>query len=200
MRTILAAAAFALVAAPASAASLDVPSGTYTLDPSHTSIVWKVSHLGFSNYTGLFERAGINATVDLDAGDIAKSTLSVTVDGQGVETLHPGSKDFNAEVESEQILNTAAMPEITFTSTSIDVTGDTTAVINGELTLNGQTHPFALDATLNGAANHPMSGTPVIGVSAVGTLDRTEWGINFLAGPIGTEVAVEVEAEFLLQE
>ncbi|MEM6762557.1 MAG: YceI family protein [Pseudomonadota bacterium] len=200
MRTILAAAAVAFTAGPAFAASLDVPSGTYNVDPSHASVVWKISHLGFSNYTALFDREGISATVELDAENVANSTLSVTLNGLSIETLDPGEKDFNAEIESARILNAAEFPEIVFTSTGIEITSDTTAVINGELTLNGQTHPFSLDTQLNGAGNHPMSGQPIIGVSAEGVLDRTVWGVDFLAGPIGTEVAVEIEAEFLLAE
>ncbi|MEM6762340.1 MAG: YceI family protein [Pseudomonadota bacterium] len=199
MRMILAAAA-SLIALPALAESVDIPSGTYTVDNTHASVVWKVSHLGFSNYTGKFDRSGIDATVNLDADNVANSTLNVTLDGQAVNTGHPGDKDFNAEVEGPKFLNTVEFPSITFTTTSIDVTGANTAVINGDLSLSGQTHPFSLDATLNRAADNPMSGKPMLGVSATGTLDRTTWGVNGLAGPIGTEVAIEVEAEFILSE
>ncbi|MEM7695608.1 MAG: YceI family protein [Pseudomonadota bacterium] len=199
MRTMIAAAAATMIALPAAAQSLDVPSGTYVLDKGHASVLWKLSHLGFSNYTGQFDRAGLDATVELDADNVANSTLAVTIDGQAVTTLNPG-KDFDSEIEGEKFLNTVAFPEITFTTTSIEVTGDTTATINGELSLSGQTHPFTLEATLNGAGAHPFSGTPTIGVSAEGVLDRTTWGINTFAGPIGTDVTVVVEAELSLAE
>ncbi|MEM0907569.1 MAG: YceI family protein [Pseudomonadota bacterium] len=208
MRLVLAAAtaaSVAVMALPAHAASLDVPSGTYVSDPTHTSVTWKVSHLGLSFYTGSFDRGGIKATVELDADDVAKSTLSATISGTEVVTLHPvaldpRNVDFDSKVASDEFLNAGTFPEITFTSTGIEVTGDNTANITGELTLNDQTHPVVLDATLNAAVEHPMSGTPVLGVSAVGTIDRTLFGVNALAGPIGTMVSVEIEAEFLAQQ
>lgn len=197
MRFALAAVATLALALPVAAQSLDVPSGTYSADQQHTSISWKVTHMGFSNYTGMFDRSGIDATVELDADDVANSTLSVTLNGQGVRTLHPTEKDFDGEIKSDMFLNTAANPEISFETTGVEVTGDTTAVITGDLTINGQTHPLALDATLNKAANHPMSGAPTLGITATGVIDRTEYGINTLAGPIGTDVTVEIQAEFV---
>lgn len=196
MRLLLAAASLAL-ALPAHAQSLDVPSGTYAIDPSHTSVLWKVSHLGFSNYTGTFARDAIDATIDLNADDVAASSLSVTINGQEVRTLHPGEKDFNAEIESAMFMNTEANPEITFTSTGIEVTGENTAIITGDLTVNGQTHPVELDTTLNRAAAHPMSGTPTIGISATATLERSRFGNDGLLGPISDAVSLVIEAEFI---
>ncbi len=59
---------------------------------------------------------------------------------------------------------------------------------------------MTLEAQLNAATEaHPMTGAPVFGISARGTIDRTQWGITSLAGPIGTEVTIEIEAEFAQQ-
>ena len=138
MRLILAAATAAFIPFHASAQSIDIPSGTYTLDQSPASVLWKISHLGFSNYGGLFDRAALDATVELDADDVANSTLSVTVNGQEVRTLHPGEKDFNSEIEAQFFIS-VENPEITFTTTSIEVTGENTANIDGDLTFNAIT-------------------------------------------------------------
>lgn len=200
MRFLLAAAASLALVLPASANGLDVPSGTYKNDPSHTSILWKVSHLGYSTYTGTFARSAIDATIELDADDVANSELSVTLNGQEVETLHPGDTDFNAEIESDMFMNTAEYPEITFTATSIEVTGDNTADITGDLTIAGQTHPLVLSTTLNRAADHPMAGTPALGITATGSLMRSAYGNEGLLGPISDEVSVEIQAEFMLQQ
>lgn len=200
MRFILVAAASLALALPAAANSLDVPSGTYKNDPSHSSILWKVNHIGYSNYTGTFARGAIDATIELDADDVTNSQLSVTLDGQSVETLHPGDTDFNAEIESDMFMNTAEFPEITFTATGIEVTGENTADITGDLTIAGQTHPMVLATTLNKAADHPMAGTPALGVSATGTLMRSAYGNEGLLGPISDAVTVEIQAEFMLQQ
>ncbi|MEM9224560.1 MAG: YceI family protein, partial [Pseudomonadota bacterium] len=149
MRLLPAAAAVAVVAlasSPVAAQSIDVPSGTYALDKTHASIVWKVSHIGYSTYTGMFQRGAIDATITLDAEDVAKSSVTATIEGTGVETLHPvdfdpRGTDFNAEVAGDKFLNANSFPAITFKSTGIEVTGDNTANISGELTLNNATHP-----------------------------------------------------------
>lgn len=197
MRFALAAAASIALALPATAQTLDVPSGTYVNDPAHTSITWKVSHLGYSNYTGMFARDAVDATIALDAEDVANSSLDVTIDGQEVRTLHPGSEDFDAEIASDQFLNTAQSPEIRFTTTGIEVTGENTATITGDLTIADETHPFTLDATLNKAAPNPVTGQPVLGITATGTLMRSQYGVDGLLGPISDEVSVEIQAEFM---
>ncbi|RAI04510.1 polyisoprenoid-binding protein [Acuticoccus sediminis] len=189
--------ALVLPVLPASAQSLDIPSGTYKNDPTHSSIVWKVTHLGFSTYTGMFAREGISATVELDAEDVSKSKLTVTLAGDQVRTLHPGDKDFDAEIASPMFMNTVEFPEVTFTSTSIEVTGDNTAEITGDLTIAGQTHPLTLHTTLNQAGEHPMAGMPAFGISATGTLLRSEYGNEGLLGPVSDEVSLEIQAEFL---
>ncbi|UOM35970.1 YceI family protein [Acuticoccus sp. I52.16.1] len=200
MRLMLAAATTLALMLPASAESLDIPSGTYKNDPTHSSIVWKVSHIGFSTYTGMFAREAIDATIELDADDVANSKLSVTLAGREVRTLHPGDTDFNAEIASAMFMNTAEFPEVTFTATEIDVTGENTADITGELTIAGQTHPLTLKTTLNQAANHPMAGTPALGITATGSLMRSQYGNEGLLGPISDEVTIEIQAEFMKQD
>ena len=200
MRRLLAAALVSAIAVPAAAQSIDIPSGTYTNDRTHTAVVWKLNHIGFSTYTGMFDRAGIAATVELDADDVSQSSLTVDMSEVAIVTAHPiehdpRSIDFDEEIASPMFLDSASKP-ISFTSTAIEVTGDNTADITGDLTLNGQTHPVVLKATLNQAMVHPMAGVPAFGISATTTIDRTEWGIDALAGPVGTDVTLSIDAEF----
>jgi len=204
MRTFIAAAVVAF-AMPAAAETLDVPSGTYVLDKTHASVVWKVSHLGFSTYTAMFDRAGIDATITLDADDVAKSSLTASVDATAVLTGHPIEADprgidFDEEIASDMFLNATAFPVVTFESTGIEVTGEKTAKITGNLTMNDQTHELVLDTTLHGAGDNPMSGTPHLGIAATGVIDRTMYGINTLAGPVGAEVTLEIEGEFTYKQ
>ncbi len=200
MRRLLAAALVSALTLPAAAQSLDIPSGSYSNDRTHTAVVWKINHFGFSTYTAMFDRAGIAATVELDAEDVSKSTLTVDMADAAIVTAHPiefdpRSIDFDEEIASPMFLDSATKP-IRFQSTAIEVTGENTAKITGDLTLNGQTHPVVLDATLNQAIVHPMAGIPAFGISASAVIDRTTWGIDALAGPVGTDVTLEIAAEF----
>ena len=127
--------------------------------------------------------------------------VTATIDPASVDTNYPADdKDFDAEIASDMFLNAAKFPEITFVSKSIELTGDNTGTVTGDLTLNGQTREETLDVTFNTALNpHPMSQKPAVGFSGAMTVDRTEYGIEALAGPVAAEVLLEIEAEFVPQ-
>jgi polyisoprenoid-binding protein YceI len=191
------------VAAAPAEAPVDVPAGAYTIDPMHTSILFRVDHLGFSNYTARFKKA--TANLQFDPNNLSASTVTVVVDAKSLETdfPDPAKVDFNAQLLGESWLNGAKFPEITFRSTSVEPTGARTMRINGELTLRGVTRPMVLEARFNGGyRGHPMDPNARIGFSAKGVLKRSEFGITYGIPAPGTtmgvsdEVNVIVETEF----
>ncbi len=186
------------LAAPLAAAPIDAPSGKYEADLTHTSVTWRVKHLGLSNYTARF--AKIASTVDLDAANPANSRLVVTIDPKSVRTdfPFPDKTDFDKEIATDgRFLDGAKFPEIKFVSTRIAVTGANTAKITGDLTLRGVTKPVTLDAVLNGTAKaNPMMGAERIGVSARGTINRSDWGMSFGTQFVGDAVELQIEAEY----
>jgi polyisoprenoid-binding protein YceI len=182
---------------------MDAPAGAYTIDPAHTSVLFRVSHVGFSNYTARFKRA--SAQLQLDPKNLAASSVTVTIDAKSLETDYPNvaEVDFNAELTGEQWLDAAKYPDITFRSTKVEVTGARTMRIHGDLTIRGVTRPITLETRLNGGyAGHPMDKHARVGFSAHGTLKRSEYGIAFgIPAPgttfgVGDEVEVIVETEF----
>jgi polyisoprenoid-binding protein YceI len=187
----------------AAVAPVDVPAGAYTLDPAHTSVIFKISHLGFSNYTARFKKS--SAQLQFDPTNLAAATVEVTVDANSLETDYPdpATVDFNAQLLGEQWLNGAQFPAITFRSTSVEPTGPRTMRINGELSMRGVTRPMTLEATLNGGyASHPMEKSARIGFSAHGTLKRSDFGMSMgMPAPgttfgVGDEVTAVIETEF----
>ncbi len=189
-------------AAPA-ATPVDVPAGTYTIDKSHASLIFRVDHLGFSNYTARFRQ--FDATLTFDPLNLAASSVAVTVDPRSLETdfPDPATLDFNAQLQGEQWLSSAQFPQMTWQSTSVEVVGPRRMKIHGDLTLRGVTKPVTLDATFNGGyAGHPMDPHARIGFSAHGTLHRSDFGMSYgipePGSKMGVSDAVEVivEAEF----
>ena len=179
--------------------TLNLPAGTYTADLAHSSIIWKISHLGLSNYTARF--TDFEATLDIDPNAPEDAMLSVTIDPTSVFTGYPNpeQEDFDAKIgEGAQFLNGEAFPEITFNSTDVTVTGPMTADVTGDLTLLGVTMPLTLDVTLNGSVeSNPFSGRPTLGFSATGSLNRTDYGLTYLSGRgIGDTVELVIQAEF----
>jgi polyisoprenoid-binding protein YceI len=189
--------------APAQPTVVDVPAGDYTLDKSHASLIFRVNHLGFSNYTARFKH--FDAQLEFDPANLSASSVNVTVDPRSLETdfPDPATLDFNAELQGEKWLDAAKFPAITFRSTAVEVTGSNTLRITGDFSLHGVTRPLTLDATFNGGyAGHPMDPHARIGFSAHGTLKRSEFGIAYGIPAPGTkmgvsdEVAVTIETEF----
>jgi polyisoprenoid-binding protein YceI len=179
------------------------PAGTYILDKTHASLLFRVNHLGFSRYTARFTR--FDAMLEFLPDTPTKSQLTATVDARSLETDYPdvATVDFNAMLQNETWLNAQQFPEMRYRSLRIERTGFDTARIHGELTLRGVTRPVALDAKFNGGypgmARDPHAR---IGFSAQGTLRRSEFGMTFaIPAPgttmgVGDEVEVIIEAEF----
>lgn len=162
----------------------------YTIDPAHTLVSFQLNHLGFSKTIGWF--GDVTGTIDYQADDITASSVSATLAVGSVNTNHD---ERDGWIKSDKVLNVAANPSITFTSTGIVRTSDTTGTITGELTMNGQTLPVTLDATFNGAGENPISKQQTLGVSATGTLIRSDWGVSAFAGPLGDAVSIQIELE-----
>jgi polyisoprenoid-binding protein YceI len=193
---------FLLAPITASAAGMtavsEMPSGVYTLDKTHASVTWKVSHLGLSNYTARF--TSIDAELNFDTKDPTKSTLTASVDPASVRTDYPNAaeKDFDAKLaKGKEWFNAGEFPKISFVSKKITMTGKNTGDVTGDLTLLGITKPVTLNVTFNGAyLKKPFVEAPGIGFSATATLKRSDWGFKTYVPMIGDDVTLLIETEF----
>jgi polyisoprenoid-binding protein YceI len=188
-------------AAPATTATtsapLDVPAGAYTTDDAHSSLLFRVVHLGFSNYTGRFK--SFDTQLQFDPANLAASSVEVSVDPNSLDVEHP-PEGFLAELLGAQFLDAGQFPELTYRSTAVESTGPNTVKITGDLTLHGVTHPVVLNATLNGGyAGHPMDPNARIGFSARGTLKRSDFGISYGIPAPGTTLGVSDEVEVIVE-
>lgn len=187
-------------AAPVTPAKVDLPAGEYKLDKLHSSLLLRVSHLGFSNYVARFKT--FDAQLQFDPNDHATASLSVTVDPKSLDVENPPA-GFLDSLLGKDWLDTAQFPELTYRSTSVEVTGPNAMRITGDLTLHGVTKPVVLEATFNGGYDgHPMDPNARIGFSAHGAFNRSDFGITYGIPAPGTtmgvsdRVAVSIETEF----
>ena len=192
-RLLATATAAALLAAPA----LAEPE-RYTLDPSHSQILFTWNHLGFSETTGMF--SGFEGEIMFDEADPANSSVSVEFP---VSMMFTGWEERDNHFMSADFFNAVAnaSPEgdssnmVTFESTGIEVTGDDTALITGDLTMNGVTKEVVLDATLNNQGMHPMQQAPWLGFDATTTVMRSDFGVGAFAPAVSDEVEIEISVE-----
>ena len=198
--TIVAAAAAADTPAVPPPSPLKIPAGTYTLDKPHASLIFKVGHLGFSNFTGRFTR--FDATLQFDPAHPAAAKVEVTIDPRSIESDNPPAS-FLAMLQGADWLDAARYPQMTFRSTRVTALGPKKLRVRGDLTLHGVTRPVDLDVTFNGGyAGHPMDPHARIGFSAHGWLKRSAFGISFGIPEPGSQMGVSdvlelfIEAEF----
>lgn len=176
----------------------DMPEGNYQVDLSHASIVWKVSHFGLSDYVARF--AEFDASIDFDPDNVEKSVVSASINPMSIQTAYPNAdeKDFDKLLATDKSwFNAGEFASIDFVSTGIELTGENTAIMTGDLNFLGVTLPVSLDVVFNGAMQRqPFTGKPTMGFSATTTIERSKWGMTKFVPNIGDTVEVMIEGEF----
>ena len=183
-RTLLAA---ALIAAPLAA---QAEPEAYTLDASHSQILFSYNHLGYSTTWGMF--SGFEGDIQFDQDDPANSSVTVSFP---VRSMFTGWEARFEHFMSDEFFGAGEDDMVTFTSTAIEVTDDSTATITGDLTMNGVTKPVTLDATLNQVGDHPMENKPWAGFDATTTLLRSDFNVGNFAPFVSDEVEVQISIE-----
>lgn len=196
MKSTLLAAAFA---APFASAVVAAPVA-YELNPSHSQLIFTYDHAGFSTTYGMY--SGFTGAVMFDAEDPASSSVNVTFPAESMITgWDARSGHF---LQSGDFFKLGDFPDVTFTSTGIEVTGEDTAIITGDLSLNGVTKSVALDAKLNAQTAEypfpPYQGKPAIGVDATTTLNRSDYDLGQFAPFIPEEIPVTISIEAVATE
>lgn len=187
--------------APVFPAETPAPAGTYRLDKTHASLVFKVDHIGFSNYTGQFR--AFDATLQFDPENPEAMAVTATIDALSLDIPSPPD-GFLDELKSAAWLDAVGHPEMTFRSTSVTLTASDAARVEGALSFRGVTAPVAMDVVFNGGYQGfpPYDPNARIGFSAKGVLQRSVFGMTIgvptLEAPVGVgdRVTFEIDAEF----
>ena len=173
-------------------ATEQLPAGTWQMDPIHSTASFAVKHMVVATFRGRFE--------DFDA------SLVVDENGEGklVGTVRTESivvKDENlaAHLGSPEFFDTERYPELRFESTSVTREGDE-LVVEGDLTIKGNTHPVTGRGTFVGP-HEDIAGNTKIGVTLETTIDRTQFGLEWNAPlpkggfALANDVALTIELE-----
>ena len=184
-----------LAALLSTSATLAMAAEKYVLDASHSQVVFSYNHLGFSTTYGMF--SGFEGEIMFDEADPAKSSVNVSMP---TKSMFTGWEQRDAHFMSDDFFGATDDDMITFTSTSIEVTGDGTANITGDLTMNDVTKSVVLATNLNKADNHPMANKPWAGFNATTTLLRSDFGVDKFAPFVSDEIAITISLEAMKAE
>lgn len=174
-----------------------VPAGTWTIDVAHSSVSFVARHLVVAKVRGRFtEFSGVVHVADTPEASWAE--IEIRVDS--IDTGTPARDD---HLRTADFLDIEQHPTATFRSSGLEVTGDRTFRLAGDLTVRDVTRPVLLDVEFEGSVADPWGGTRAV-FSATAELDREDWGITYNqaleAGGvlIGKRVRIEIEIEAVL--
>ena len=177
-------------AAPGTKDVAKVTGGAYTIEPTHTQVLFAYDHMGFSNNMGIIAQP--SGTLTLDKANPAASKVSVEIP---VANLKTGIAALDEHLMKPEFFDSAKFPKASFVSTGVKVDG-TGAEITGNLTIKGITKPVTLDAEFYGAGVQPMNKKENIGFVATGTIKRSEFGMGMAVPMVGDAVELKIVAAF----
>jgi polyisoprenoid-binding protein YceI len=190
MRVVL---ALVLLLAPVAAAA-----STWNVDPDHSNIQFKVSHLGLVDVKGSFKK--YQGSVNLDDKNIAKSSVNLTIEAASIDT---GVEKRDEHLRTADFFDVAKFPTITFVSTKVTAAGKGKLKVAGDLTIYGKTKEVVLDVTGPSKELKDPWGHIRRGVSATTTINREDFGLTWNKVldngilTIGNKVTISLEIELL---
>lgn len=163
----------------------------YELDDTHAYLGFSYNHMGLSNPQLQF--AEFDASLNLKSGNMAESTVAITIDAGSVVAAVP---ELEERLRGAEFLDVANHPEITFVSTGYSETSESTGNLSGDLTIAGITKPATLNVTINAAAMNQMNRREMIGFAAHGTISRSDYDMTDFSDWVDDELALRVQVEF----
>ena len=188
----LTSALFSLILFPVSA---QAAGERYSFDKAHTQILFFVNHLGFSMSQGEF--LGYDGHFVFDQENPAASSIEVEIQTASIDM---DDEKWDTHMKDADFFDVENHPVMSFKSTGIEITGEKTANITGDLTLLGVTKPVVLATTFNKAGKHPFGDKYVAGFSAITMIKRSEFGMMYGLPMIGDDVEVRIEVEGVRDE
>jgi polyisoprenoid-binding protein YceI len=175
-----------------------IPTGTWSVDPAHSSVEFSVKHMGIANVRGRFTE--FEGTLEMQE-DLAASRVRGSVKVASVDT---GETQRDEHLRSPDFFNAEEFPEITFESTRVEAIDEDSSRVYGKLTMHGITHEIRLEVAIQGTDTDPWGNTRA-GLEVVGKLKRSDWDMKFNQALgsgsmlVGDKVGVSLDISAVLQ-
>ncbi|MFN2196432.1 MAG: YceI family protein [Anaerolineales bacterium] len=173
---------------------------SWQIDNAHSEINFTVRHMMIAKVRGQFEQ--FSGTVEFDPEQPENTTVDVQIASTSINTREQNRDN---HLRSPDFLNAEEYPYLTFKSTAVKLTGENTAHLTGDLTIQDVTRSVTLEVTYAGMAKSPW-GTTSAGFSAETTINREDWGLTWNQALetggflVGKEIEINVEIELVKQE
>jgi polyisoprenoid-binding protein YceI len=186
--------AAAEAAAGSPAVGFVTEAATFRIDPVHTTAVFRIKHNDVAYFYGRFNE--IAGSIDWDADSPSNSRVAITIKAESIDS---GNDRRDDHLRSPDFFNVREFPEIRFTSTTIEKTGEKVYAVTGDLTLHGVTKPVTVELRHTGSAER--RGRELVGFESVFTIKRSEFRMRYgiEQGALGDEVRLQFGIEGIRQ-
>ncbi|MGX5203223.1 YceI family protein [Aliikangiella sp. IMCC44632] len=166
--------------------------GEYQIDPTHSSVIFKVNHMGLSTFVGRFNQ--FNASLTFDPKNKLNARLHAWVATDSIDVNNP---ELEQQLVTGTWFNSSVYPKAELTTLSVEATpSENQLVFNAKLKLLGVEKPIKLLATFHGGADNFLTGFYTLGFSAQTELLRSDFSMDSYIPMVGDSVKVEIYAEF----
>ena len=171
---------------------------TWTIDPDHSNVGFKVKHLMVSNVKGSFEKH--TGVVEINDKDITKSKVEVSIDTNSINTNVPKRDE---HLRSADFFDVAKYPTMTFVSKKVAKAGKDKLKVTGDLTLHGITKQVVLDVEGPTKESKDPWGNIRKGATATTKINRKDFGLVWNAAletggvAVGEEITITLEIEMI---
>ncbi len=164
---------------------------TYTVDPVHSAVVFKVKHANASTAWGRFNDISGSFTLDPEHPTMSKLNFTVKVD-----SVDTNNATRDSHLKGPDFFNAAQYPEITFTSKEVQKAPDSPHAykVSGTLSFHGETKPLTITLVSVGSGKD-MRGNLIAGIDTHFAIKQSDFGIAEKPGAIGDKVTVFVSIE-----
>lgn len=165
----------------------------WVIDPTHSTIGFKVKHLMISTVSGEF--GSYEGTVTTNGDSFADADVSFSAKVDSITTLN---EQRDGHLKSADFFDAEHHPVITFKSTSFAKKGDDEYVLNGDLTIRGVTKPVSLNVEYSGMVQDPYGNTKA-GFSLQGKINRKDFGLSWSAVTEAGSVVVSEDVKLAME-
>jgi polyisoprenoid-binding protein YceI len=165
--------------------------GSYQIDKQHTSLLFKVNHMGMSTFVGRFN--SVDASLEFNPTHMENARLSAVIT---ISSVDVNNRDLEDTLRGSSWFDVDKYPQALFKTTSVELVSESRAKFSGNLTLHGVTAPVVLDVAFNGGGENMLTSRYTLGFTAVTSFKRSQFGMDYLIPAVGDDVNIEVFAEF----
>lgn len=161
---------------------------SYSIDNSHTSVMFKIKHLNVSWFYGRFNE--VSGVLNFDE-DVKKCTIEVKINAESIDTNNAARE---RHLKGPDFFNVGEFPTITFKSKQFEKLEDGSYRITGTLSLHGVSKEIVVEAVKTGEGKDPWGGYR-IGFEADFSIKRSDFGMNYMPEGLSDDVHMTISLE-----